>query len=156
MAMFKTIAHLHDEWGVSNVYQNFQSSLFIYFKIHLLEFNDIFFPVKLHIISWTWVERAITSGVNTELHTLSYVTSEHSVVCHFNFLIFLGVVKFSVRLKFFKSHLLSLVHSNNSLKLLSKLQLGGDCFLHSSFLFFVTLDLSQWCGSHHFLTLLTH
>lgn len=113
MAVVKTVAHLRAGRGFSKVNQTFQSSSFIYCKISLLKFNDIFFSFKISYYFMN-LSKAISSGVNVALHTLSYVAMEHSVICHLiilmeNTLIFPEVVKFSVRVKFFKHHLLSLV-----------------------------------------------
>lgn len=105
MAVVKTVAHLHAGRGFSKFNQTFQSSSFIYYKISLLEFNDIFFSFKISHYFMN-LSKAISSGVNVALHTLSYVAMEHSVICHLiilmeNTLIFPQVVKFLVRFKFF-------------------------------------------------------
>lgn len=118
MAVVKTVAHLCAGRGFSQVNKTFQSSSFIYCKIPLLEFNDIFFSIKI-LHYFMNLSKAITSGVNMELHILSYAAMEHSVIYHLiilmeNTLIFQEVVKFSVRFIFFKHYLLSLVSSNDS------------------------------------------
>lgn len=161
MAVVKTVAHLHAGRKFSKVNQTFQSSSFFCCKIPLLEFNDTFFFIKISH-SFMNLSKAITSGVNMELHKLSYVAMEHSVIWHLiilmeNTLIFPEVVKFSIRFKFFKHHLLSLVNSNdNSVPNAKQIAVGWGFLSSFKLSLFVILNHMQWCGSHHILTLLTH